>query len=192
MDIKYIKDYYEQVYERFPEVSPQDIRRILNYGWKSLYLHNSYGGDTVLSQGKFWCYIGYITKNSLKHFSYYIKKLALKFRVLYKKYRIQDNGYYYFGLNDKAYEEQYGSLIKKKGRKKKKFTFKNIVLYKIYDECIIKNYGATHFFRVPFPDFVGYTRYKEEFNTDAVELIMVRPVPKFKDVLVTNYDYELL
>jgi hypothetical protein len=48
MEIKNIKDYYEQVAEQFPEVDIADIKRILNFGFRSLYLHNSYGGDVLV------------------------------------------------------------------------------------------------------------------------------------------------
>jgi hypothetical protein len=46
MEIKTVKDYYEDMYQLFPEVPKKDIQRILNFGFKTLYLHNSYGGDT--------------------------------------------------------------------------------------------------------------------------------------------------
>lgn len=195
MQVKQIQDYYDQVKERFPEVHPKDIERILKFGWKSLYLHNSYGCDVLIQSRKFWCYFGYLTKDSLKHYSYYIKKLALKFRVLAKRFKIPFDGYYYFGVNDNDYEEYYGKyLTKRRGRPQKWFTFKNIMLYKIFDECRIQGYGETHFFKVKYPDFIGYKLFKETYkiSSDRLELIEVRDVPKFKDVLVTNYDYELL
>lgn len=192
MEVKTINDYYEQLQERFPEVDPKDIQRIVQFGWKSLYLHNSYGGDVLLSNHKLWCYFGYLTKDSLKHVSYYIKKLIIKLRVLYKRYNTPFNGFYYFGLSEEEYQKQYASLINKKGRKRKWFTFTNIALYKIFDECKLKGYGFKYFFRVPYPEFLGYRRYKEELTTDSVELIEIREIPKFKDILVTNYDYDLL
>ena len=32
----------------YPDVPMHDIKKILQFGWKSLYLHNSYGGDTLI------------------------------------------------------------------------------------------------------------------------------------------------
>lgn len=194
MEVKTINDYYEQLYERFPEVDPKDIKRIVQFGWKSLYLHNSYGGDVVLHQNDtpFWCYIGFLRKNSLKFMPYYIRKLIIKLRVLYKRYKTPFDGYYYFGLSEKQYEEQYLPYVHKRGRKRKWFTFHKINLYKILDECKLKGYGFKYFFRTAYPDFIGYRQYREELTTNSVELIEVREIPKFKDILVTNYDYELL
>jgi hypothetical protein len=105
MEIKQVKDYYEPMYEKYPDVPKEDIRRILNYGWKSLYLHNTYGGDTIIKDSNFWFYIGNLKKSSLKYFNYYIKKLIIKIKVLYKRLKIEWDGYYYFALNDKQYED---------------------------------------------------------------------------------------
>ena len=48
MRLKTIQDYYEQISQEYPNIPLSDIKRILQYGWKSLYLHNSYGGDVLL------------------------------------------------------------------------------------------------------------------------------------------------
>ena len=92
-EIKRISDYYEALYELYPEVPKKDIERILNYGWKSLYLHTVYGGDTLILDKDIWCYIGRLTKDSVKHLHYYIKKLTVKLRVLYKRKKIPYTGY---------------------------------------------------------------------------------------------------
>ena len=44
-----ISDYYPQIYKQFPKVPQEDIKRILTFAWKSVYLHNSYGGDLLIS-----------------------------------------------------------------------------------------------------------------------------------------------
>ena len=93
MQLKEIKDYYESLCEKFPDVPEKDIKRILNYGWKSLYLHNLYGGDTLITDDSLWCYIGTLRRDSVKHFEYYIKKLTVKLRVLYKRKNIQWDGF---------------------------------------------------------------------------------------------------
>ena len=71
MQVKTIKDYYEEIYKRFPDVPKKDIQTILNFGWRSYYLHNSYGGDVVISDNNFWCYSGYLKNDSIEHFQYY-------------------------------------------------------------------------------------------------------------------------
>jgi hypothetical protein len=100
MEIKTINDYYEDVHKLWPRLPEKDIMRILNFGFKSLYLHNSYGGDTLIKDGDFLCYIGYLRNNSIQHFKYYVKKLVIKIRVLYKRRKFEWDGYYYFALTD--------------------------------------------------------------------------------------------
>nr|DAR62396.1 MAG TPA: hypothetical protein [Bacteriophage sp.] len=45
-------------------------------------------------------YIGFLKKDSIKYYKYYIKKLARKIRILYKRMKIKWDGYYYFALTE--------------------------------------------------------------------------------------------
>lgn len=189
--IKTVKDYYEEMYQQFPDLNKKDIQRILNYGFKSLYLHNSYGGDTLITDNSFWCYIGTLRRNSLKHFKYYISKLCVKLRILYKRKKINWDGYYYFALTDRQYEE-YLSQQKGRGRKRKHFSYGNQILYKILDECKIQCFNRKYIFRIPFVSDNGFSFYIQDFKSDRAELIITRDVQKFKDILVTNNEYEFL
>ena len=188
---KYIKDYYNIIHDKFPKVSISDIKRILNFSWKSLYLHNSYGGDVFIKNKDLWCYIGYLKKDSIKYFLYYIKKLSIKLRVLYKRNKIKWNGYYYFALSNKQYED-YIKQKSKKGRPKKKFTFTNIMLYQILDECKLQEYYKKYIFKIPFISKIKYKIFYKELITDKSELIITRNPLKFKDILINDNDYEYL
>lgn len=191
MEIKTVKNYYEKMYQLFPQVSKKDIQRVLNYGFKSLYLHNSYGGDTLITDKDFWCYIGTLRNNSLKHFLYYIKKLTIKLRVLYQRKKIPWDGYYYFALTD----NQYDNLIKqqkRRGRKRKYFDYGSQVLYKLLDECKIREYNRKYIFRIPYTTNMGFNFFKKSLISDKAELIITREIQKFKDILVTNQSYEIL
>ena len=191
MELKGVKDYYEEMYQLFPDVPKRDIQRILNFGFKSLYLHNSYGGDTLIQDSNFWCYIGKLRKDSIKHFIYYKNKLATKIRILYKRKKIPWDGYYYFALTESQYQNVLNQQ-KSKGRKRKHFNYGNQILYKILAECKLRYSNRKYIYRVPFISELGYSFYKENYNTGEAELIETRDVQKFKDILVTNYDYETL
>ena len=78
----------------YPTIAQSDIKRILQYGWKAFYLHNSYGGDVLVNQGKLWFYSGYLMKDSLRWFEYYQHKMKTKLRVMYKRKKIKWDGYY--------------------------------------------------------------------------------------------------
>lgn len=188
---KTIKDYYEIIYQLFPEVSKQDINRILNFGWKSLYLHNSFGGDTLVKYNSLWCYIGELKSNALQHFNYYRKKLAIKLRILYKRRKIQWDGYYYFGLTEEAYQK-YLSQKKNKGRPKKVFNFGSVFMFQILDECKIQQYSSKYIFRIPYVSKIKYKFFVPELTTRKAELIITREPLKFKDILVNDNEYEFL
>lgn len=188
---KTIQDYYDQIYKEYPTISKSDIKRILQYGFKSLYLHCSYGGDVLLNRLGFWFYCGQLTNNSVRWFEYYKRKIKIKLRVLYKRKQIPWNGYYYFALSENQYND-YLSQKNKKGRPKKNFTFSHVVLYKIYDECNITESGKVAIFKIPMSIDLGFDYYKEEMITDKAELVLVRPSLKLEDILLSVYDYEFI
>lgn len=191
MQLKTISDYYDIIQERFPEVSLKDIKYILNYGWKSLYLCNSYGGDTLVQDNDLWFYIGQLTNNSLHHFNYYANKLAFKIRTLYKRKKIQWDGNYYFALSDSQYQD-YQNQQNKRGRKRKNFEFRNIHMFKILDECKIRNHAYKYIFKIPYGIDLGYRLVKDYLKTADAELIIEREPLKFEDILVSNNNFEAL
>lgn len=186
-----VKDYYEKIYELFPTVPKNDIKRIMNFGWKSLYLHNSYGGDTLIKNSNIWCYFGSLRKRPLDHFYYYIRKLSVKLRVLYKRKKIPWDGYYYFALDNKAYEN-YVKQHNHRGRPKKIFKFGQVMMYQILDECKIKECEKKYIFRIPYFTTINYRFFVRNLITDKAELIIIRDPLKFKDILVYNNDYDVL
>lgn len=190
MRVKTVNDYYEQLYEKFPNVPKSDIKRIMQYGLKSFYLHNSYGADVSLQHKTFWMYCGKLMKDSLKFFYYYRKKLKTKLRILYKRNQIEWDGYYYFTLTFRQYDD-YLAQIKHTGRPRKKFQFKNIVLHKIYEECFLE-LAPKAIFRIPMHFDVGFSYYYKDIITDKAELLTDNVPVKMKSILVSNRDYKIL
>ncbi len=191
MEIKHIQDYYSQIIKKYPDVPVSDIKKILNFGWKSLYQHNSYGGDVIVRDNSTFIYFGRLKRDSLKWFNYYKKKLATKVSILFRRRNrnIPWDGYYYFALNT-TQEKEYFNQIKNKGRPKKWFTFGPILLYKIKEECLIRESGKVAIFRVPMVADLGLHLFKRKFKTDQAELILQRDPLQFKDILVTSNNYE--
>lgn len=191
METKQYTDYLEQLQYKFPLVNPKDIKRIWRYFLKSLYLSCTYGGDVFLQDPSLWCYIGTLRKNSLYHYNYYIEKLCKKLRVIYKRKKIQWDGYYYFALNNNRYEN-YLSQKKKRGRPRKYFKYGTTVLYKIKGECKLKNHSCRYIFRVPYSILLGDILFIRDFKSDKAELIEIREPMKFEDILTTNNKYDIL
>lgn len=188
---KTANDYYEQLYQKYPTISKSDIKRICQHGWKSFYLHNSYGGDTLINRQGFWFYCGQLMNNSLKWFNYYKRKMRVKLRVMYKRKKIPWDGYYYFALTEHQYKE-YLKQKNKRGRPRKNFNFSKIILYKIYDECSIAESGKVALFRISMPTDLGFTLYKEDIITDKAEFILLREPLTLNDILLSKYDYQFI
>lgn len=182
----YLKDYLKNIYKLYPKVPKRDIQIILKFGFKSLYLHNSYGGDTLIRDNDFWCYIGKLKKKPLDHFYYYIRKLTVKLRVLYKRKKIPWDGYYYFGLTDKQYQNYLSQ------RRKKYIHFYNVVMYKLYEECSINEFNRRYIFRIPYITYFNYKIFNKELVTNEAELYQEREILKFKDISVYDNKYEIL
>ena len=98
------------------------------------------------------------------------------------------DGYYYFVLTINQYEE-YLQQKNKKGRPKKYFKLKNIFLYRIYDECRIRQWSHRYIFKIHSPYDLGFLKYYKEVELENPELIEVRNPLKFKDILVINNKY---
>ena len=75
-----IIDYIPILQEYFPYLSKKDIKNIIQYGWKLIYSSNCYGCDTLVTSQKykFWFYIGGLCNDSIRHFTYYKKRLMRK------------------------------------------------------------------------------------------------------------------
>lgn len=191
MKVKTYIDYLDQIQKKFPEVNKQDIKRIVRYFWKSIYLSNTYGGDVFLQDNDLWCYIGRLKYDSLEHFNYYKRKLIVKLRVLSKRKHIPWDGYYYFCLNENCYKK-YISQKKSRGRPKKYFKFGNVVLYKLRAESELSSSSCPYVFRIPYSMNLGWCIYKKDFISDKVEFVERREPLKFKDILTTNNKYGIL
>ena len=191
MQLKTIQDYYEEMYKLYPSVPKSDIKKILQFGWKSLYLHNSYGGDTLIMQKGFWFYCGQLMNDSIKYFEYYKKKIATKLKIMYKRKHIPWDGYYYFALFQDQYDK-YLSQKNKRGRRRKEFQFGAVFLYEILDECKINEYYRKYIFRVPFITRLKQKYFIRDFTSSQAELILVREPLKFKDIIVYDNEYEFI
>lgn len=179
-----IKDYIEKVSKEFPLIPIKDIKTILVFAWKSVYLHNSYGGDTLIKSTNLWCYIGQLKRTAIQHFQYYLRKLIIKVRVNYKRKGSPWDGFYYFALSESEYQK-YLKQKNIKGRPKKWFTFEKVFVYEILDECLLKEFSKKYIFRYKLLDKIS-TRYYYQKLQAQVELLKIRAPLKFKDILTSN------
>lgn len=190
-----VNDYIPRLKEMFPDLCESDIKRMVEYGWRMFYLYNLKGCDTLIesSKYKYWMYCGEMTKDSVKYFNYYRKKLLKKLRVLFIKKKIKWDGYYYTGVTEEELNELKKSF-KGPGRKKKHFNFNNKICFKIADEA--KLYHGTNskgVIKFKYVTDMGYVFKVEKLNCTDVEIVLEKNHPdKFVDILINNNKYELL
>lgn len=186
-----INDYIPKIQEQFPYLNEQDIRTIVNYGWRMLYLANLAGCDTLMisQKYKYWMYIGDLCKSSIKHFNYYRRQLSRKIRFLHRRSKDPWDGYYYCFLT----MEEYLEFIKpKKGRKRRKYQFQNKIAFKLQDVCNLHFNIPGCVIRFKTLTDMGFQFYRRELTCQDPEIVLVRENPlTFDDILVTNnkYDY---
>lgn len=185
-----IQDYIPKLKELYPDLKEEDIKRIIEYGWRMIYVANIAGCDTlVMSQKhKFWFYIGTLKKDSIEHYNYYKTKLLRKIRFLYYRLKPKWEGYYYLGLT----EEEAQPLIKKKGRKRIHYSFNNKLVFKDKDSSTL--YYSTYPYIIRYKGLVdvGFKKYYETLNIDNPEMVLKKSSSTFEDILVINNDYDLL
>jgi hypothetical protein len=117
--------------------------------------------------------------------------MIIKLRINHRRFEIPWDGYYYFGMNRNQYNE-YLDQKNKRGRPKKHFKYGNIILYKYFDECNLRNSGAVAIFKVALQSDFGLSLYKPDFETDKAELVLEREPLTFNDVLTSNYKYQYI
>ena len=88
--------------------------------------------------------------------------------------------------------DKYFSPDKRRGRPKSKFTFQNIVLRKIYEECLLEDINGVAIFKIPMVSDLGFEKFIPELTTNQVELVTLKKHTKMKDILTSNYDYKII
>lgn len=152
----------------FPLMSIKDITTILRFGYNTLRLHLSYGGDVLIHSHKFVFMTGKIYTDNKLMFNYVLTKLRTKIRVMYRKLHYLWDGYSYFTLTRQRFEE-----IKQDLFQHKTVDFGKVLLFKCYDEAIVTSNGRHALFKVRAgnPD----TRFTslESLVTDSAELLEI-------------------
>lgn len=196
-------DYVHELQEKFPEFSIEDLDYIIKYGSRNLYKLIYRNADVFfiskINNQNFKLLFGRINFQSLAHkVRYILKKVSLKFKILYKRRKIKWDGYYYFGLTDSQfenYESQMNPWFKNPEKRKKRynrteFNYGDIVLFKVFDECKL-NIKYTHFFRVPMLAMMGHKQVRQGYKSNKAEYIAKRTFDGYES-MVNEYKTDKL
>ena len=186
MKLTKIDDYVDAVWEQHPDLSREEIKRILVYGWKMILQYISFGNDVSMISNHFFLFIGKIPSSALAAFNNYCYKLAKRIQYMFMRTKSTWDGYYYFARS----ESQYMDYLKQS--KKKYKTFPNVILYKILDECKIKEHSKSYIFRLAEDKTAWYQKFYKEIKTDKAELIIQRDPLKMKDLLTSQNKFKYI
>lgn len=186
MKIKNINDYVDKVHEIYPELSKQEIKKILVYGWKMILQYVSFGNDVSIMSNKFFFFIGNIPVSALAVFNNYCYKLAKRIQYMFRRTKSKWDGYYYFART----ENQYMEYLKQ--NKKKYKTFQNVILFKLLEECKIKEHSKPYIFRLSEDKTSWFQKFYKQIKTDKAELIIQRDPLKMKDLLTSKNKFKYI
>lgn len=181
MKITNVNDYVDSVHEKFPELTKDEIKRILVYGWKMILQYVSAGNDVSVMTHKEFLFIGRIPSQALSVFKTYCIKLSKRIAYMFKRTNSEWDGYYYFTRN----ENQYKDYLSQSRRKYK--IFKNVFLFKLLEEVKIRNSADPYIFRLKEEKTKWMKKFYPELKTDNAELITVRDALNMKDIM-TSYN----
>ena len=68
MKIKNVNDYVDSVHEKFPELTRDEVKKTLVYGWKMIIQYVSAGNDVSIITPKEFMFIGKIPSSALTVF----------------------------------------------------------------------------------------------------------------------------
>lgn len=158
MNIIYPDKYFSQINEKFPELSETQVKNIIYYGLRALFILCCYGVDIKCQQNTFFAYFGHIFAQPDRYIKYRKIKLAAKYRVLYSREKVPYSGKYYFVLSE--------DMHKKMPKRKKggKFPMSSIMAYKIIDEAKLQ--CGTYLYEIDWP---VEGRYKMLINTNDIK-----------------------
>lgn len=170
--IKELDDYLDVLNRKYPQISRQELKNVIEYGFSTFYFLNKKGADIQIHNEKYTAYCGKMFIDNHKRVLYNNVKARIKLRLKYNYAQEIYNGLYYFGLNDVEWEF-YQSQMASKRRNKIKFI--DLKLYKIKEECYLDK-SKTHFFILYYPIDVGWFFTEKEITTRGFKYFAERDI----------------
>ena len=164
-----IDDYVDKVAERYPTIPKKSIRRILEFGSRSFYMHTYYGCDILLKSNYYTLYCGRMFSSNIEFYKYRLIKKRIKYRFKYARKKPKYSRYYYLGLTEDEYKE-YKKQLNSKTKRRQKITFNNVKLFKLLEETVL-NRQYMHFFKIEIKDEKGFMIKESELTTRQYEYL---------------------
>lgn len=165
MDIVYPDKYFDKIRENFPELSDKQVKEIVYYGIRALYMLTYYGVDIKCQQGRFFAYFGEILQNSDAYKKYRKAKLTSKYRVLYSREKKPFSGKYYFLLSEDLHKQM-------PKNKSDEMPFYWLRIFKVKEEAELQE--GSYLYEMVWPEDVGFKKLIKAKDMGRYELIAKR------------------
>ena len=164
-----VNDILDNVSEKFPELSKKEIRKILILGFRRLHSAMRYGCAISINTSKFLnciAYIGNINTNPEAQIKDYVKRRDKKLRKIYLWKKVEFDGMYYVGMNEKAFLE----WIELNKTSRNTVKFGKTSFRKIKEETYYRN-SRVHIFKVNVNKFRGWSFMENSYTSKDVEYL---------------------
>lgn len=181
MDIVYPDKYFDKIQEKFPELSETQIKNIVYYGIRALYMMTYYNVDIKCQQREFFAYFGEILHKESEYMKYRKLKMTAKYRILYSREKKPYSGKYYFMLSKEMHDK-----MPKNKKSGEKWPIGSIRAYKIQEEAMLQD--GTYLYEMDWPKDVGYR--KKIFTEDIKHYKCIAKRKDFRTFEPLSTDYK--
>lgn len=172
MKYKRVDDYVDLVQKKYPDISKQDIQKILRHGFIEFWRITKNFGDIFVhlnNYDKIYCGTLTSTKEQMRNYERYKKRILTRFRWCWKNGFRPISDTYYFCI----YKPNCEILEETKKKRRRKVTFKNVTVWHIYEEaCCNPNFLSDGLIlKVSLPELKGFSKRFDELTVYHYDVV---------------------
>ena len=172
-----IKDFLPLIYEKFPELSQTEVKKLVLHGFRRMHSAIKYGCAISIQTKKYFnctAHIGALYLNPEKQILEYSVRKDRKLRKIEGWKKTPFDGYYYIGLSPEALQ----NWIEVNRTSRSILKFSNVIPRKIKEELYYKN-KYVYIFRFKRNKFKGWSFWAENLKLRNAEYIGMAVDRKF-------------
>lgn len=81
-NIRHLQDYYDEILKKYPDVTRDELDKLLKHAFRAFYMLNGYGADVKFKFNNCVMYVGHLFKDKVKRARYFFVKWGVKYRIM--------------------------------------------------------------------------------------------------------------
>lgn len=158
-----IHDLYDEVYEKFKDLTKQEVKSLLIHGFRRLHFSMKFGCAITINTTKFgncYVYIGDMSSEPTKQIREYSKRRDRKLRKIEGWKKSPFDGYYYIGITKGTLDK----WVETNKTSKTLVKFERVIVRKIMKELLYKC-PHLYIFRIPIKKWKGWSFWKDNIKS---------------------------